>query len=32
MDITGSSAIVTIADLNEERGSALATELGGVFV
>jgi NAD(P)-dependent dehydrogenase (short-subunit alcohol dehydrogenase family) len=25
-------AIVTIADLNEERGSALATELGGVFV
>jgi NAD(P)-dependent dehydrogenase (short-subunit alcohol dehydrogenase family) len=25
-------AIVTIADLNEEKGSALATELGGVFV
>jgi len=25
-------AIVTIADLNEERGAALATELGGVFV
>jgi NAD(P)-dependent dehydrogenase (short-subunit alcohol dehydrogenase family) len=30
--LTEAGAIVTIADLNEERGSALASELGGVFV
>jgi NAD(P)-dependent dehydrogenase (short-subunit alcohol dehydrogenase family) len=30
--LTEAGAVVTIADLNEERGSALATELGGVFV
>jgi NAD(P)-dependent dehydrogenase (short-subunit alcohol dehydrogenase family) len=30
--LAAAGAIVTIADLNEERGSALATELGGVFV
>jgi NAD(P)-dependent dehydrogenase (short-subunit alcohol dehydrogenase family) len=30
--LAAAGAVVTIADLNEERGSALATELGGVFV
>jgi NAD(P)-dependent dehydrogenase (short-subunit alcohol dehydrogenase family) len=30
--LTEAGAIVTILDLNEERGTALASELGGVFV
>lgn len=30
--LAGAGAVVTIADLNEERGSALAAELGGTFV
>jgi NAD(P)-dependent dehydrogenase (short-subunit alcohol dehydrogenase family) len=31
-ELAKAGAVVTIADLNEERGSALASELGGVFV
>jgi NAD(P)-dependent dehydrogenase (short-subunit alcohol dehydrogenase family) len=30
--LAAAGATVTIADLNEERGNAIATELGGVFV
>jgi NAD(P)-dependent dehydrogenase (short-subunit alcohol dehydrogenase family) len=30
--LTEAGALVTILDLNEERGNALASELGGVFV
>lgn len=30
--LAAAGAVVTIADLNEERGNALATELGGNFV
>ena len=31
-NLAAAGAIVTIADLNEERGKAIADELGGVFV
>jgi NAD(P)-dependent dehydrogenase (short-subunit alcohol dehydrogenase family) len=31
-ELAKAGAVVTIADLNEERGTALASEIGGVFV
>src|SRR5947209_17241225 len=30
--LAAGGAVVTIADLNEERGKAVATDIGGVFV